>query len=350
MVFLSRLQHALALALAVTTTTTLTAAAPTARQDHREPRQLTWFGERPAFSPDSKSIAFLDQSYGDVLEYDIKTGHITVLTHYPNEGYLRAQYLNNGDLLLIGAASYEGFAETRESDMSLWVLKKGTFEAIPLNHKVWEGVAISYEPNGRNHIAWANTHAQYPEWISQNETIFWEADIVYNSTGYPSLENKREIVHNSPPDCIQSEPQDFRHNDTELLYSCYNIVPEHRVSYVYGVNTHTKEVTIYRNVSMEYNEVEGIWPGGEYATVESAHDQKQPDSNYAIEIWRMKLEPQSKDFVRLTWMSDIPGNKAGNPVVSRDGKYMCYSLGKAEDDPPGAGYGLFLLELDPVPA
>ena len=45
-------------------------------------------------------------------------------------------------------------------------------------------------------------------------------------------------------------------------------------------------------------------------------------------------------------LSDNPGDKAGNPVVSPDGKYMSFSLGKALDEPPGAGYGLFLLELD----
>lgn len=45
-------------------------------------------------------------------------------------------------------------------------------------------------------------------------------------------------------------------------------------------------------------------------------------------------------------LSDTPGDKAGNPVVSPDGATMAFSLGKAADNPPGAGYGLFLLKVN----
>ncbi|KAK3711650.1 hypothetical protein LTR37_009426 [Vermiconidia calcicola] len=331
------LQLTLLLALASITTT-----APTSRDERREPTRITWFGERPAFSPNGSTLAFMSKSYGDAFSYDIETGRISLITQYPNQGYLRVQYMPNGDLFLIGAREFEDFAITREEDMEMWILKPGSLEPVALGQKIFEGVAISYQ---NSHIAWANTAGQYPDQIAENETIIYEADIRYNATGYPSLENKREVIREYAPECL-AEPQDFRKDDTELIYNCYRITEESRVADVRGVNVDTGEVTIYRNVSMEYNEVEGIYPGGEYTTVESAHDQEDPDDNYAIEVWRLKLEPNSQDFVRLTWLSDNPGDKAGNPVVSPDGKYMSFSLGKALDEPPGAGYGLFLLELD----
>ena len=239
----------------------------------------------------------MSKSYGDAFSYDIETGRISLITQYPNQGYLRVQYMPNGDLFLIGAREFEDFAITREEDMEMWILKPGSLEPVALGQKIFEGVAISYQ---NSHIAWANTAGQYPDQIAENETIIYEADIRYNATGYPSLENKREVIREYAPECL-AEPQDFRKDDTELIYNCYRITEESRVADVRGVNVDTGEVTIYRNVSMEYNEVEGIYPGGEYTTVESAHDQEDPDDNYAIEVWRLKLEPNSQDFVRLTW-------------------------------------------------
>ena len=45
----------------------------------------------------------MSKSFGDAFVVDVKTKMIRLLTHYPNPGYLRVQYLPNGDLLLIGA-------------------------------------------------------------------------------------------------------------------------------------------------------------------------------------------------------------------------------------------------------
>lgn len=290
--FLSLCASALVLGLA-----SASPVSKEARQERIEPQRVTWYGERPAFSPDGKTMAFISKSYGDVMAYDMETGDVTLITHYPHQGYLRAQYLPNGDLLLLGTEEFEDFALTRAEGIEFYVLPQGSLEPVRLGHKVFEGVAISYE---NNHISWANDHSQYPEWIAENETIVWEADIVYNSTGHPSLENRREIFREYAPECTP-EPQDFRNGDTELIYTCYRITEESRVGDVRGIDIATGEVTIYRNVSDEYNEVEGIYPGGEYATVESAHDQEDPDDNYAIEVWRLKLEPDSDDWVRLTW-------------------------------------------------
>lgn len=273
-------------------------AHPTGRSVTREPKEATWFGERPAFHPNSSSFAFVSKSYGDVYSYDLDTAHVTLITHYPDTLYLRAQYLINGDLLLLGAREFRDYSTTREEDIEMWLLHEGSLEPIPLGQKIWEGVAISYESNK---ISWGNSHGQYPDEIDEDETVVYEAEVAYNASGYPSLVNKRELFRTYEPEC-RSEPQDYRHGDTELIYSCYRITEESRVSDVRGINLVTGEVTVYRNVTGEYNEVEGIYPNDmNYITVESAHDQKDPDDNYAIEIWRMKLESDSQDFVRLTW-------------------------------------------------
>ena len=72
----------------------------------RNINRLTWFGERASWSPDGKRIAFMAKSFGDAFEVDVATGRIRLLTHYPNPGFLRVQYLPNGDYLLVGARQF----------------------------------------------------------------------------------------------------------------------------------------------------------------------------------------------------------------------------------------------------
>ena len=88
------------------------------------------------------------------------------------------------------------------------------------------------------------------------------------------------------PECTL-EAQDFRRNDTELIYTCY------RPPYadVLGVDLATGKTTVYRKEPGEYNEVEGIFPDGEYTLVESSREQIEHNSNY-IDIWKLKLEPE----------------------------------------------------------
>ena len=74
-------------------------------EDHLPPNisHLTWFGERASWSPDGRRIAFMSKSFGDAFEIDAATRVIRLLTHYPHAGFLRVQYLPNGDYFLIGA-------------------------------------------------------------------------------------------------------------------------------------------------------------------------------------------------------------------------------------------------------
>ena len=87
---------------------------------------------------------------------------------------------------------------------------------MPLDHKISEGVAISRKTTK---IAWSNTHGQYPELLAEGESVIYTADIVYEG-GAPTLANKKEIMRAKAPECTL-EAQDFRKNDTELIYTCY---------------------------------------------------------------------------------------------------------------------------------
>lgn len=301
--------------------------------------RLTGFGERASWSPDGKRIAFMSKSYGDAFEVDLATKTIRLLTgHFLHKGFLRVQYLPNGDFFLIGAKTFEDIRTTRSRDQEMWVLKADAKEPpLPLNHKISEGVAISRR---QMRIAWSNTRGQYPDQLAQGESVIYTADIV-SKEGVPTLEHRREVIRAKAPECTL-EAQDFRDNDTELIYTCY------RSPYadVLGVDLKTKKVTVYRKLADEYNEVEGIFPDGKYTLVESSREQGGPErqNSQYIDIWRLKLEPDSRDFVRLTRWGDYEGYKASNPVVSPDGKWVAFQSARSKD-PAGVGYGIFLLKV-----
>src|SRR3954471_8318684 len=94
-------------------------------EDHLPPAitQLTAFGERASWSPDGQRIAFMSKSFGDAFVVDVRTRMIRLLTHYPNPGYLRVQYLPTGDLILIGARTFTDIQTTRSRDQELWLMK-----------------------------------------------------------------------------------------------------------------------------------------------------------------------------------------------------------------------------------
>jgi WD40 repeat protein len=60
-----------------------------------------------AISPDGTRIAFMGKSFGDAFEIDLSTKMTRLLTgHFHHEGFLRVQYLPNGDFFLIGAPHF----------------------------------------------------------------------------------------------------------------------------------------------------------------------------------------------------------------------------------------------------
>ncbi len=299
--------------------------------------RLTHFGERAAWSPDGRRIAFMEKSFGDAYEIDLSTRAIRLLTHYPHAGYLRVQFLPNGDYFLIGARTFTDIRTTRSRDQEMWILKadaKAGDHAVPLDHKISEGVAISRRTMK---IAWSNTHGQYPDVLQEGESVIYTADIVFDGP-QPKLTNKKEVIRAKAPECTL-EAQDFRRDDTELIYTCYRA----GLADVLGIELATGKVTVYRKIADEYNEVEGIFPDGAYTLVESSREQREQNSSY-IDIWKLKLEPESKDFTRVTRWGEYAGFKASNPVVSPDGKRIAFQSARSKD-PAGVGYGIFVMTL-----
>ena len=301
--------------------------------------RLTGFGERAAWSPDDRRVAFMSKSFGDAFEIDLQTRMIRLLTgHFLHAGFLRVQYLPNGDFFLIGARTFTDIRTTRGRDQEMWVMKAdASAPPVALGHKISEGVAISRK---QMKIAWANTHGQYPELLAEGESVLYTADLIYKD-GAPALANKQEILRARAPVCTL-EAQDFRRDDRELVYTCY------RSPYadVMGADLETGRVTTYRKLSGEYNEAEGVSPDGQWDFVESSRDQGGPErqnSRY-IDIWRLRLEAGSTDYVRMTRWGDYEGHKASNPVVSGDGRSLAFQSAR-NDEPAGVGHGIFILTL-----
>jgi hypothetical protein len=302
--------------------------------------QLTGFGERASWSPDDARITFMGKSFGDAFEIDLRTKLTRLLTgHFIHPGFLRVQYLPNGDVFLIGARTFTDIRTTRSRDQEMWVMKgDGKTPPLPLNHKISEGVAISRRSLK---IAWSNTRGQYPELLAEGESVIYTADVVYDG-GAPALANKKEVLRAKAPECVL-EAQDFRNHDRELIYTCYRSP----FADVLGIDLDTGKVTTYRKLPDEYNEVEGVSPDGKWTLVESSREQGGPDRQDSrfIDIWKLKLEPNSGDFVRLTRWGDYEGYKASNPVVSNDGKRIAFQSAR-NDEPAGVGHGIFILTLE----
>lgn len=191
-------------------------------------------------------------------------------------------------------------------------------------------------------IAWSNTRGQLPETVDDGESVLYVADIVYDAAGRPRLANKKEIMRARRPACTL-EAQDFRRDDSELIYTCYR---EGDKGDVFGVDLNTGRVTTYLEVEGEYNEVEGIHPSGEWALVESSREQGADRQNHRyIDLWKLRLVPNSTGFDRMTRWGDYDGYKASNPVVSPDGRWIAFQSARSVD-PAGVGYGIFLMRIE----
>jgi hypothetical protein len=323
-------------------------AAPVAGQspkDHLPPHitQLTHFGERADWSQDGKKILFLTKMFGDAMELELATGQIRNLTaYYPHHGYTRAMYLANGDILLSGPEIFDpkqaGRAR-RECYMSV-LPRDGKSLPVPLGALCSEGPAVSRD---KLQVAWA-------EWGDATagsnlaSSKMYAADIVYTGDK-PAFANRRLILDGSEPGfpCTM-ETQSYRpgHAD-ELIFNTYT--EGGQKCDVFGVNLITKKLTRFTDSPAIYDEAEGAFPDGAHTLVEC--DEQKPGGPANIDLWKLALDGSGR-HVRLTRFSDFPGYKASNGVVSDDGRYVAFQMGRS-GDAPGIGHGVFLLDLSKLP-
>jgi len=290
--------------------------------------RVTHFGQRADWSHDGKRILFIEKTFGDVYEVELETDIIRPMTHhYFHEGYTRALYLVNGDILLSGARQFDArdpWPSRSEKNAELWVLKKDLSGApVPLGEKCSEGPAVSRK---RMHVAWTQGGA------------FYRGDIVYVN-GKPELVNKKKILDRRDLAFETGlETQNFRPPDEkELIFSAYG----YQGTEVMGLDIETGKVVNYSKAPGQYDEPEGIFPDGKYTLVEcDKHDTK---GTQHVDIYKLALDGSGRTE-RLTFFADYRGYKSSNPVVSDDGRYMAFQFAKM-GDPAGVGRGILILDL-----
>lgn len=291
-------------------------------------KRVTQFGQRADFSHDGKRILFMEKTFGDVYEAELETKILRQKTgHYYHEGYTRALYLANGDILLSGARQFDANdpqASRSERNAELWVLNKDlTGPPVPLGEKCSEGPAVSRK-NMR--IAWTQRGA------------FYLADIAYENDK-PKLANKKKIldVRDLPFECYL-ETQNFRPPDEkELIFSAYN----YQGTEVMGLDIETGKVVNYSLAPNQYDEPEGIFPDGKHTLVEC--DKHILKGIHYNDIYKLALDG-SGQTERLTFFANYPGYKSTNPVVSDDGRYMAFQYAK-RGDLAGVGRGILIFDL-----
>jgi hypothetical protein len=291
--------------------------------------RVTYFGQRADFSHDGNRILFIEKTFGDVYEVEIATRNIRPMTHhYYHEGYTRALYLANGDILLSGARRFDAkdpFASRSEKNAELWVLKKDlSGPPVPLGEKCSEGPAVSRR---RMHIVWTQGGA------------FYAADILYEKSE-PKLANKVKVLDKKDLSFKTGlETQNLRPPDEkELIFSAYG----YQGTEVCGLDPATGNVVNYSKAPGQYDEPEGIFPDGKHTLVEC--DKHNRRGTQYIDIYKLALDGSGKTE-RVTFFSDYPGYKASNPVVSDDGRYIAFQVAR-RGDMAGVGRGILIFDLE----
>jgi len=298
-------------------------------------RLISPFGERPAFSPDGRKIAFIGKSYGDAFEYDIATRRIRNLTaHTPHDGFLRVHYLADGSIVLLGphipAATREA---TRNNTIeAFWLDPQAAGALVPLKITVWEGLATSRESN---RIAWAELDGKGKD----GPTTTIRSGTVQVRNGAASLVDVKEVI--TSPGCMV-EAQDFLPGEKGLTMPCYHMSAadrEHPVTEVISVDFATKTITRYPTPRSLFGELEGLFPDGKHALVECAADRA-----LGMDLCILEMKTVSPKYLRLTHIQDYGQWKYGNPVVSPDGRTIAAQVGPAKVIDAGVGLGIVLID------
>ena len=311
-------------------------------------KRVSGFGERPEWSFDGKKILFVEKPMGEVYELDLSSGLIYPKTrHFNHFGFTRANYLSNGDILLSGPNEPFDPTDPEERNVArdmcwLSVLdQKGSTRPTPLNVVCAEGAAVS---RNQLKIAWAIRGRQKPE-FGENHARLYSGEIDYSS-GTPKLVNQKMVFdsHQLPFNLggASLETQDLVPPDDEkLVFSVYRIESGNNTD-TYMLDLETGEFQNLTRSPGYYDEPEGIYPDGEFTLVE--HGSSEKSAWPLIDMYKLKLDG-SGEMQRLTYFTEYKGFKASQGIISDDGKYMCFQLGKSGDE-AGVGYGFFIMDLE----
>lgn len=307
--------------------------------------KLLDYGERPYWSPDGSRIAFIDNSFGDVCEIDLKSRQVRNLTrdNGPYHSFLRVLFLPTGDYLLIGPKAYKDGETSRFRESELWIMDKhATQPPRPLGRRIFEGVAVS---TIANRISYSIYNRIDPSTGAPEDFEIRVADIdIDNVDGHPSLID-RETIYTAR--CGRApEPQDFRHQDGEVIFAEYiNRFPKRNTldwkTVVRGVEVESGAVRTYIDEPLTHNECEGIFPDHEHICLESSCD----FDNYwpPIDLWKLKLDGTGRR-VRMTRSINRSPWRCSNSNVSPDGRLLAFMV-NTRGDMSGVGRGLGLLDL-----
>jgi len=309
-------------------------------------RVISSFGERAVFSPDGNRVAFVERAYGDVFEYDLRTGAIRNLTaHIPNSGFLRVHYMKDGSYLLLGPRKMgESREETRASHIELWWIDaKAEGQMIPLGLTLYEGLAVSPLSN---RIVWGNVSpnvGKLPNGIRGKSSL--SIGEVRLENGVPRLAAVRTLVTRDWDQCLL-EAQDFFDSDRQITATCYVLTRSKmpgakRIaeSQVYTIDLASGAMTHIPTPIELYAEAEGIFPDGRRTTVECGNDQAK-----GLDLCLLELTPDHPRYTRLTRAQDYGEYRFSNPQVSRDGRKIAFQIGLAREE-AGSGRGILIMDL-----
>ncbi|ALM06409.1 hypothetical protein SB49_00205 [Sediminicola sp. YIK13] len=308
---------------------------------------VSGFGERPDWSHDGRFILFLDKPMGEVFELEVATGITRPKTrHFNHLGFTRAMYLSNGDILLAGPNKLFDPTDKEERDKArdltwLYVMdKSGVKKPVPLNTLCAEGPAVS---RNTMRISWTHRDRQFPE-LGKNRAKLLMAEIIYQD-GIPKLANERVIFDSKQlPFSLGHASLETQNlvppEDVKVTFSVYTINNGNNTD-VYMVDSESGEYKAITNSPCCYDEPEGIFPDGLHTLVE--HGPSDKNAWPLLDLYKLKLDG-SGEMQRLTYFTNYKGYKANQGVISDDGKYLSFQIGK-ENTEPGVGFGFLIMDL-----
>lgn len=305
--------------------------------------KISDWGERPYWHPSGKRLAFIGKNYGDAFEYDLETKEFSNITEHSDfHAFLRVLYMHNGDYLLVGPKVFKDRIISRIFESTVWWMPADRSRPpVPLEEGLYiqEGLAVSaIGPR----IAYMKGYHQ-DEALPEHAYEIHVRELERDADGVPYLAGDR-VVYNGGKN-RWCEPQDFRFDDTELLFAEYQGPRENdRADYnsvVRGVNLTTGRVRTYIDETNRHNEPEGIFPDHEHICLESSCDTGRPHP--PKDLWKLKLDGTMRR-VRMTRMPDDHSWRAVNSNISPDGRTMAFMVALRGDE-GGFGRGLGLFDL-----